>query len=67
MMIDNKIKIRLLKKALRSSGGGTILPCGTKTSLEECFTRSGSHYIFWFNTDKDHSTRAVHLPVVSCN
>ena len=64
-MIDTKIKARLLKKALRSCSGGTILPCGNKKSLEECFTRSPSHYIFWFNTDVDCSTRAVLLPVTA--
>jgi hypothetical protein len=44
----NEIKQKLISQALEKYSD--ILPCATRTSLDECFTLEGSRVFFWFNT-----------------
>lgn len=50
---------RLIEQAERAHPDCTILPCGPKKDLKECFTSFGSNLFFWFNTSKDNSTRML--------
>jgi hypothetical protein len=42
-----------------------ILPCKGKRALDECFTFVGNKCLFWFNTDKDPSTKVEEMLVNS--
>ena len=51
-----------LKKQLISEAKekyGAIFPCGEKKHINDCFTCEMGKLIFWFNTEKDTSTRAL--------
>jgi hypothetical protein len=37
---------------------GRILPCGSRKTLDDCFTLMNEQLIFWFNTD-DGSTHVI--------
>ena len=52
-------KAALIKRAKREYEGYSIMPCGSKKTLEESFTCKGDTIIFWFNTSKDSSTRIM--------
>lgn len=54
----NKTKHHLIKKARQTYS--KISPCGTKTSLFDCFTiiENGKKLVFWFNTP-DNSTHVM--------
>ncbi len=52
----NRMKQRLIKKA--KGIHKTVLPCGGKSSLSDCFTDDGARLVFWFNTP-DQSTHVL--------
>ena len=52
----NKRKISLIKKAREMYK--VISPCGSKSSLWDCFTIQGEMVYLWFNT-QDNSTHMV--------
>ena len=54
------IKKELIKKA--HDLHGTIKPCGSFLSFDECFTESGGKIFFWFN-DKTNSTKVEHTEI----
>jgi hypothetical protein len=49
----------LIQKARSLYQNYQVLPCGSKKSLDECFTVCGDRCMLWFNTTKDSSTRVV--------
>lgn len=53
----------LIRKAREKYQDQHIVPCGDKSTLEECFTYCGKVLILWFNTSKDDSTRMVHMEI----
>lgn len=54
--IMSNIEMDLIRRAREKFT--TIYPCSTKSSFDECFTRYGQKYVFWFNTG-DNSTHVV--------
>ncbi len=53
----DKIKFDLIRKALRTHK--KIYPCGSKSTLGECFTFEGNKVLFWFDT----ADRSTHLMI----
>ena len=41
---------------------GTIFPCGSKSSFDDCFFIDENHLVFWFDTH-DNSTHLVRRPI----
>ncbi|MBD3346979.1 MAG: hypothetical protein GF401_18145 [Chitinivibrionales bacterium] len=52
----SRLQKKLIKMALKQHK--TILPCGDKKSLEECFTQHEDTMLFWFNTH-DKTTKII--------
>jgi hypothetical protein len=65
----NEIKIQLIDQARKQYG--EILPCGRRTSIEECFTfetnERTARLALWFNVKHDDSTRVVSADIGSPN
>jgi hypothetical protein len=53
----------LIKKVQENYQDHQILPCEGKKSLDEGFTFAGNKCLFWFNTDKDPSTKVEEILV----
>jgi len=55
------LKNKLYEKAKKEHGA--ISPCGGKTSIHDCFTyeKTLEKLFFWFNCEKDKSTRVLTL------
>jgi hypothetical protein len=45
---------------------GTVTPCGTTSSLDECFTVWDDSLIFWFNTN-DNNTHVLLAKIEDTN
>ncbi|MBD3390987.1 MAG: hypothetical protein GF418_02965 [Chitinivibrionales bacterium] len=52
----DKMKLDLIRQAVRAHK--KIYPCGTKSTLGECFTFEKDKVLFWFDTE-DRSTHLV--------
>ena len=56
----DRVKLDLIQKALRHHK--KIYPCGSRSSLGECFTVHGGRMTLWYNTE-DGSTHVMTRPV----
>ena len=56
-------KKNLIKQALNKNPGCKLLPCGTFTHLDQCFTIMDNKVLFWFNTNKNKSTQMLYVSV----
>ncbi len=64
-MTIQEYKNLLIKKVQENYQAHQILPCKGKRTLDECFTFVGNKCLFWFNTDKDPSTKVEEMLVNS--
>ena len=46
-----ELKEQLIREAVEKHG--KIYPCGDNTRLDDCFTVTDDHILFWFNLDSE--------------
>jgi len=60
----DQLKSLLIERAIEKYQ--EILPAGSKTSLEECFTVEDDKLCFWFNKPKEgHTTGLIYESLVT--
>ncbi|MCP3927315.1 MAG: hypothetical protein GY714_32565 [Desulfobacterales bacterium] len=55
-----KQKAELIKMAMKKNPGSELIPCGKRSTLDECFTVFENKILFWFNTTNSSSTQMIY-------